>query len=324
MKILLAGGAGYIGSLLAPYLTNLGHAIDIIDLLWFGNFLPSNITLIQKDLLACAEEDLCDYDQIIFLAGISNDPMADYDLKNNFIYNAALPPLLAHRAKNAGVKRFIYASSCTVYGNTGDQESSEHESAIPVYPYGTAKLQGELGAQSIAGEDFSVISLRQGSISGVSPRMRFDLFINTMFANAYTKQKIVVRNATLWRPFLDITDTLEAYRLALEADQSMSGIFNVATSHCTVLDAAKSVASFFEKYGLNVELDIGYAQDSRSYKMNLEKARIHLGFSSQGSIERVLDELYAKRDTFGDFFQKKYWNIEAYKQLLQETKQDTQ
>lgn len=315
MKILVAGGAGYIGSLLVPSLISRGHEVDVIDLLWFGNTLPQNISVIQKDLLTCTEKDLSGYDQIIFLAGLSNDHMADYDLRRNFIYNAALPPILAHRAKNAGVRRFIYASSCTVYGNTNEQEFSELDTTAPIHPYGTAKLQGEVGVQSLASKEFSVISLRQGSTSGMSPRMRFDLFINAMFANATAKQKIVVRNALLWRPFLDITDAVQAYLRALEADQSTSGVFNIATAHYTVLEAAQLVASFFQKRNLSVSLDIENIDDSRTYKLDIRKAKKVLGVSPTGSIERVLHELAAHYCSYNDLFQDRNWNINMYRRL---------
>ena len=125
MKILIAGGAGYIGSFLVPVLLERGYDIDVIDLMWFGNNLPDKVNLIQKDLFDCKAEDLKKYDQIIFLAGLSNDPMAEFDPSMNFVYNAALPSYLAYIAKMAGVKRFVYASSCSVYGYTVNELYNE-------------------------------------------------------------------------------------------------------------------------------------------------------------------------------------------------------
>ena len=114
MKILIGGGAGYIGSRLIPELIALGHEIDVVDLLWFGNHLPEKVKVIKKDLFDISAKDMKGYDQFIFLAGLSNDPMAEYDPAKNFIYNGALPSYLAYEAKKVGIKRFIYASSCSV------------------------------------------------------------------------------------------------------------------------------------------------------------------------------------------------------------------
>ena len=118
MRILIAGGAGYIGSKLIPVLLEHGYKVDVVDLLWFGNNLPENVSVVKKDLFKCQPDDLKDYDQVIFLAGLSNDPMAEFDPSMNFISNGALPSYMAYVAKRAGVKRFIYASSCSVYGYT--------------------------------------------------------------------------------------------------------------------------------------------------------------------------------------------------------------
>ena len=190
MKILIAGGAGYIGSVLAPVLIDHGYEVEVIDLLWFGTHLPKEVKVIKKELFECKEEDFVGYDQVIFLAGLSNDPMAEFNPAKNFIDNGALPSYLAYKAKNAGVKRFIYASSCSVYGYTVDRLYDEESPAVSNYPYGISKLQGERGVLQMQDEKFSVIAIRQGTISGFSPRMRFDLVINTMFKTAVNVQDI--------------------------------------------------------------------------------------------------------------------------------------
>ena len=120
MKILVAGGSGYIGSLLVPKLLDRGYEIDVVDLLWFGNNLPPQVKVIQKDIFMLREEDLKGYEQVIFLAGLSNDPMADFSPGMNFVYNASAPSYLGYIAKRVGVKRFIYAGSCSVYGFSVD------------------------------------------------------------------------------------------------------------------------------------------------------------------------------------------------------------
>ena len=118
MKILIAGGAGYVGSVLVPKLLDRGYEVDVLDLFWFGNHLPSETGIIHKDIFDIAVPDLEQYQQVVFLAGLSNDPMAEYSPSENFIFNAAAPAYLAYVAKKAKVKRYVYASSCSVYGYT--------------------------------------------------------------------------------------------------------------------------------------------------------------------------------------------------------------
>lgn len=145
MKILVAGGAGYVGSHLIPILLEHGYEVDVIDLLWFGNKLPKGVKVTQRELFTCKEKDMEGYEQVIFLAGLSNDPMAEFDPSGNFVSNAALPSYLAYIAKRAGVKRFIYASSCSVYGYTVNEMYDENSPVTCGYPYGISKLQGERG-----------------------------------------------------------------------------------------------------------------------------------------------------------------------------------
>src|SRR5947207_7999087 len=184
MKLLIAGGAGYIGSALIPKLLGRGYEVDVADLFWFGNYLPADVGVIHKDLFELGKDDLAPYEQVLFLAGLSNDPMAEFSPSQNFISNAAAPAYLAYTAKNAGVKRFVYASSCSVYGYTENELYDENHPVSSKYPYGISKLQGEQAAVQLADESFSVIALRKGTVSGFSPRMRFDLIINTMFKTA--------------------------------------------------------------------------------------------------------------------------------------------
>lgn len=316
MKILVAGGAGYIGSSLVPALIKYGYEVDVIDLLWFGNHLPSGIRIIQKDLMECTEEDLTGYDQVIFLAGLSNDPMAEYSPSQNFINNGALPSYLAYLAKKAKVKRFIYASSCSVYGFTEDRLYDETSPTISNYPYGISKLQGEWGSLQQKEDDFSVIALRQGTISGFSPRMRFDLIVNTMFKTALTEKKITVSNFSIWRPIYDIRDAVSAFLLAIQANASINGVFNVTSDNYTVGQVASLVKSEVEKRtGERITLDIKNIQDFRNYKVNIEKAKSYLGFHPLYSIEDTIADLFEQLESFEDFENDNYYNIRIFKKL---------
>src|SRR5215469_13022331 len=115
MRLLIAGGGGYVGSVLIPKLLDRGYKVDVVDLFWFGNHLPPQAGILNKDIFQLSQEDLEPYEQVIFLAGLSNDPMAEYSPNKNFVFNAAAPAYLAYVAKTAGAKRFVYASSCSVY-----------------------------------------------------------------------------------------------------------------------------------------------------------------------------------------------------------------
>src|SRR5580704_15341133 len=177
MKLLIAGGAGYVGSVLIPKLLDRGYKVDVVDLFWFGNKLPRDVAILHKDIFQLSVEALEFYNQVIFLAGLSNDPMAEYSPSKNFIFNAAAAAYLAYTAKNAKVKKYIYASSCSVYGYTENELYDETRPVASSYPYGISKLQREQAAMQMADQNFSVISLRKGTISGYSPRMRFDLIV---------------------------------------------------------------------------------------------------------------------------------------------------
>ncbi|MBW8041252.1 MAG: SDR family oxidoreductase [Planctomycetes bacterium] len=316
MKILVAGGAGYIGSLLIPVLLERGYDVDVIDLLWFGNYLPENVKVVQKDLFKCEKEDLKGYEQIVFLAGLSNDPMAEYDPANNFIYNAALPSYLAFIAKKVGVKRFIYASSCSVYGYTVNELYDEECPVTCGYPYGISKLQGERGVINLQDDNFSVISLRKGTVCGFSRRMRMDLIVNTMFKCAMTKKEVIVNNPSIWRPILDIRDAATAYLRAIQADYSISGVYNIASGNYTVGQVGDMVKFEVEKlWGGKIGLLIKNLEDFRNYKVLTDRAKTYLGFQSQHGIEDIIEDLYANKEYFGDYDKDEFYNIRLFKKV---------
>jgi len=316
MKILLAGGAGYIGSVLAPILIDHGYEVEVIDLLWFGNHLPEGVPVIRKDLFSCEQKDFEGYDQVIFLAGLSNDPMAEFNPAKNFIDNGALPSYLAYNAKRAGVKRFIYASSCSVYGYTVDKLYDEEAPVVSSYPYGISKLQGERGVLQMQDENFSVIALRQGTVSGYSPRMRFDLIVNTMFKSAMTEGKITINNPSIWRPVYDIRDAASAFVRAVQANHAISGVFNVTSGNYTVGQVGDLVKHEIDrKTGRKIRLEIKNIEDFRNYKVNIDKAKTCLGFQPLYSISDVIDDLFEHQDEYGDFTEDRFYNIVAFKKL---------
>ncbi len=267
MKILIAGGAGYIGSALIPRLQERGYTVDVIDLLWFGNYLPADVKVMQKDIFELHEDELKEYDEVIFLAGLSNDPMAEFSPAKNFVYNASSPSYLAYIAKRAGVRKFIYASSCSVYGYTVNELYDETAPAVSNYPYGISKLQGEEGVLKMADKNFSVICFRKGTVSGYSPRMRLDLIVNTMFKTAVHAGVITVNNPSIWRPILSIEDAISGYIRAIESSDGISGVFNLSSGNYTVGEVADLVKEAVEmKMGKKVKLNIKNIKDFQIFK----------------------------------------------------------
>lgn len=316
MRILVAGGAGYIGSAVVPALAERGYEIRVVDLLWFGNNLPKEIPVLRKDVFDITEEDLRGIDVVMFLAGLSNDPMAEFSPSKNFVSNAAAPAYLAYTAKRAGVRRFIYAGSCSVYGYTVNELYGETSPAVSKHPYGISKLQGEQAALQLSDEGFSVICFRQGTVSGYSPRMRLDLIVNTMFRSAVQKGEIVVNNPSIWRPILSIEDAVNAYTRAVEASQEISGVFNVASGNYTVGETADIVKDVLDR-GLKtkVKLTIKHLQDYRNYKVSVDKASNVLSIKPRHTVESIVENLLKNRERFSDMDNPVYYNIKVFEAL---------
>jgi nucleoside-diphosphate-sugar epimerase len=318
VRILVAGGAGFIGSVLVPLLQEHEYDVDVVDLAWFGNHLPEGTNVVVKDLFDLKESDLRGYDDVVFLAGLSNDPMAEHDPALNFVENAALPAYLAFIAKKAGVPRFIYASSCSVYGYTVNELYDEESPATCGYPYGISKLQGEFGVLKLQDDAFSTIALRQGTVCGYSPRMRFDLIVNTMFKAAMLESRIVVDNPSIWRPLIDVRDSAAAFLRAIEADHAISGVFNVAFDNFTVGQVSDLVKDAVEEStGKKILITVHHKDDYRNYKVSCEKARTCLGFAPKYTVSHMVESLHRHLGEFGDFSDERFYNIEVFTKLQQ-------
>ena len=316
MKLLIAGGAGYIGSVLIPKLLDRGYQVGVVDLFWFGNHLPDETGIIHKDIFDLLEADLAGYDQVVFLAGLSNDPMAEFAPSKNFVYNAAAPAYLAYVAKKAGVKRYVYGSSCSVYGYTDNELFDETRPVSSSYPYGISKLQGEQAVLNLMDDKFSVIALRKGTASGYSPRMRLDLIVNTMFKTAVRDHVITVNNPSIWRPIVSTADAANAYIRAIEASERISGIFNVASGNYTVGETADLVrAAVEEMLGIRVTLEIKHIRDLRNYKVSIERAKNILSFHPNHNIKSIVANLVGNLAKFQDWDNPAYYNILTLKAL---------
>jgi nucleoside-diphosphate-sugar epimerase len=277
---------------LVPKLVERGYQVDVVDLLWFGNHLPEEVNVIRKDIFDLDQADLQGYEQVIFLAGLSNDPMAEYSPKDNFVQNASAPAYLGYMAKQAGARRYIYAGSCSVYGYTVNELYDENSPAESDYPYGISKLQGEYSAMQMQDDDFSVICFRQGTVSGYSPRMR----------------------PSIWRPVLSIQDAASAYIRAIEASNEVSGIFNIASGNYTVGEIADLVKYALEsELGERIKLDIHHMEDYRNYKVSYDKAIRMLSYKPMQDVPGIIHELIQNYDKFSDFSKESFYNIRVFK-----------
>ena len=316
-NVLVLGGAGYIGTTLAPYLQDNNCNVTVVDTNWFGNYLPSNINTIQKDIFDLNQNDLVGFDTVIFLAGLSNDPMAEFSPKDNFIYNTGMPAYIGFLAKEAGVKRLIFASSCSVYGYTHNSTFTEDDVAISNYPYGVSKLQGERSLLALADENFSVVCFRQGTVSGYSPRMRLDLALNTMFKNALNKGEITLNNPKIWRPILGLIDLCEAYLLAINSNLQKGEVINISSFNTTIGELAQAVKSFVkQQYGLDINITNQNVQDYRNYKVSTDKALQLLNYKPKQDAYSIMLDLYDTVDKYSSFDDERFYNILVFKKIM--------
>jgi nucleoside-diphosphate-sugar epimerase len=316
MKILLAGGCGYVGTMLYNHLKEKQHDITIVDLQWFGNKTNCD-KVIKKDIFDLKQEDIIGFDTVVFIAGLSNDPMADFSPSENFIQNSACPSYLAYISKKAGVKKFVYASSCSVYGFSDDRFSIEEDPTFTQHPYGISKLQGERGVLQIADDNFKVIALRKGTVCGYSPRMRLDLVLNIMFKHAITTGTITVNNPEIWRPILSIQDAVQAYTNAIEIE-APSDTYNICSDNYQIKELAQIVKEEIEKSFPEKTININSlnVQDVRNYKVSCEKANKSLNFIPYFKTEHILKDLIENYNKFSDFDNDVYYNINTFKNIV--------
>jgi len=317
-NILIVGGAGYIGTRLSNHLsTRMGYKVHVIDNFWFGDNLTKSISKEKKSLWDIKPEDLTTYDAVLFLAGLSNDPMAMFRPDLNFIENSSAPMYLAFIAKEAGVKRFICASSCSVYGFTKNKTLNESSLVKPAYAYGISKLQCERGLETLEDDNFKPIIFRKGTVGGWSQKMRYDLVVNTMLKSAFTTQKIVVNNPKIWRPLVDIRDVIQGYQKALEADLNVSGVYNLSGGNMTIGQLGEAIHGELRKRGYVVDLVINENNDVRNYKVSTEKIEDELGFKAQFTPLDSLAEILDNMDPLSyNFDSDEYSNITTFQKVL--------
>lgn len=292
MRVLIPGGAGYCGSALVPALLARDHEVSVVDPCWFGRgALPessSQFSLTEKDARFLTAEiigDLFRPDTVILLLGLSNDPMSEYWPWGNFELNTALPAYLALQCKLAGVKKLVNASSCSVYGHVNTPVSETTPPATQT-PYGLSKAAVEVPIKLLHETGrFETLSFRKGTIGGWSPRMRFDLIVNTMVKDAVGKGVITINDPDALRPILAIEDVVAAYvRTVEEPLPTYDRVLNLASENASVSFIAECVVEACERQGiLAPRIEIKGTKDIRSYSASKVNANAN-GFNCPSTI----------------------------------------
>lgn len=303
MKVLLSGHLGYIGTVMAPMLLKAGHEVVGIDsdLYRRCTFAQggeiADVPAIIKDMRDVTASDVEGFDAIIHLAALSNDPLSDLNADLTYAINHRASVKLAELGKQAGVKRFLFASSCSNYGKSGDNMIDETGELNPVTAYGQSKVWSERDIGALASDDFSPAFLRPATAYGVSPRLRFDIVLNNLVAWGMTKGVILLKSdGTPLRPIVHIEDISRAFIAALEAPREAihNQAFNVGqTAHnYRIRDIAEIVAEVVP--GCTIELASDAGPDTRSYKVNFEKIATTLpAFKPQWDARKGAEQLYA-------------------------------
>ena len=329
MKVIVIGGAGYVGSVLTRQLVAEGHQVTVCDRGYFGldslDGLLDKITLIESDMRLLEVKDFKGFEAVIFLSGLSNDPMANFNPEANEQLNYKSPVELAHMAKEAGVKRYVFASTCSVY-DFGDSELKDTEATeeSPVNPksyYASSKYKAEEDLEILSDENFEVICLRKGTVYGYSPRMRYDLVVNTFVKSAMTTGKLDLHNGgEIWRPLIDVRDAADAYVRAIMIPlKNNFEVINVSKENYRISEVAIQIQKALSEKGIECSLNPQYTNKAvRNYRVDNSKMKKLLKLEPQynilESVGYIVDKIIGNNKT--DFDNPIYYNINWMKLLL--------
>jgi len=286
MKILVTGGCGYKGHVLIPKLLSQGHEVCAFDIQWFGNFLEphKNLKVVKGDVRNIEEVPLdSSIDCVIHLASIANDPCGDLNPKLTWEVSALATMQLADKAKRLGVKRFIYASSGSVYGVKEEENVTEDLVLDPISEYNKTKMVAERVLLSYQ-DDMIVQIIRPATVCGYSPRMRLDVSVNLLTMHALSKGKITVFGGAQIRPNIHIDDITDLYIHFINHPE-FTGVYNAGFENISILSIARMVTNH-----LPVEIEITESSDPRSYRINSDKV-LATGFKPKKGVEYAILEI---------------------------------
>jgi nucleoside-diphosphate-sugar epimerase len=328
MRVLVAGDRGYIGAVLVPFLRAAGHEVDGLDLgLYEGCDLGPAAEIgvrAPRDIRDADAGQLAGYDAVVCLAALSNDPLGDLNPAATYSVNLEGTLRLARAARQAGVERFLFASSCSLYGAAGSAAVGEDADLFPVTPYGEAKVAAERELSLLAGDTFSPVYLRNATAYGASPRLRLDIVVNNLTAVAVTTGQVRLESdGSPWRPLVHIEDISRAFLAALQAPRELvhDEAFNVGRpdDNVQVRDIAEMVRDTVP--GSRVSFADGAGPDLRNYRVDFSKLdetfpELKLRWSVRDGVDELVGAYTEHGLTYDDFTSSRFVRLRRIRELL--------